>query len=284
MCWSGEASACLAVLGYTSSYFEYRKKKKLQQCWNDVYGLRAMGIFYFSLMETLQAVNYMVLDIPGFFNSLFSFLGYLHICFQGFFVSFMTLSLIPKKRRDYWMKYALFSSTVTAIALLSRLVVSPSLPGCFAQYCTPVPSMYSILNMKTHLTQTVGCSSTSFLSYPGNWHIAWTWVLNNCSFLIFTYLFTLFTLPCLFGVYYCVIAYILLGPIASIMSSTNPDEFGAIWCLISIALVSSLKIPPWERFLRVEHESWADTWIAMRPKLDKIKKKFKFMDKNSRVC
>lgn len=267
MCWSGQASACLAICGFTGSYFEYRKMKKKQQVWNDTYGLRAVGIFYFSLMETLQSVNYLALDTPGSFNSICALLGYLHVCFQPLFICLMNLSLIPKKRRQYWMKYVLICSTITSVALLSRLVVSPSLPGCFAQYCTPVTSMSSIMNLSVHLTKTVGCSSTSFLSYPGDWHIAWQWIQNNCSFLVFTYMFTAFILPCFFGLFICVCSYTLCGPVISIMSSTNPDEFGAIWCLIAIALVSALKIPPWERFISVKHESWADTWRSMHPRV-----------------
>lgn len=262
MCWSGQASASLALLGYTGAYFEYRKMRKHQEGWGDKHGLRAITTVYFSLMETLQAVNYTVLDTPGFLSSLFSLLGYLHICFQPFFISFIALSFIPKKRRDYWMKYVLFFSTVSALALLSRLLVNTPLPGCFSRGCTPVITMDSILNLKVLFMKTIGCSNTSFLSYHGDWHIAWQWVLNDCSVLIAAYFFTVFILPLFYGVYLAVISYTLFGPIAAILLSNNPDEFGAIWCLIAIGLVSSVKIPAWERFVSVKHVSWKDTWIA----------------------
>ncbi|KTD43090.1 DUF5765 domain-containing protein [Legionella parisiensis] len=274
MCWSGQASACLALFGYTGAFFEFRKMRKYQQRWNDTNGLRGITIFYLSLMETLQAVNYLVLNTPGFFNSLCALLGYLHVCFQPFFISFMYLSWLPKKRRMYWMKYAMFFSAISAIALLSRLSTSHSLPGCFSQHCTPVVSMESLLNLKTQFGHTIGCAKTSFLSYRGDWHIAWQWVLNNCSYFVFTYYFTVFVFPCFYGVYLAVLASSLYGPVASIFLSTNPDEFGAIWCLIAIGLVSSVKIPILDKFFTVTHESWKDTWEAMFLRLNKLHKSF----------
>lgn len=259
MCWSGQASATLAILGFTGAYLEYRKMHRYGQQWNDKYGLRAVANFYFSLMETLQAANYTVLDAPGFLNSFYSFLGYLHVCFQPLFISFMTLSLIPKQRCDYWMKYVLFFSTISAVCLLSRLIINPSLPGCFSCHCSPVPSMDSLLYLSTHFSKTIGCTHTSFLSYHGDWHIAWKWLLNNCSVAVYSYIFTVFMLPFLYGTYLTVITYTLCGPIASIYLSTNPDEFGAVWCLIAIVLVSTIKIPAWERILTVRYEAWNET-------------------------
>lgn len=273
MCWSGQASATLAILGYTGAYLEYRKMRKHQQQWNDKYGLRAVGTFYLSLMETLQAVNYTALDGPGFLNSLCSLLGFLHVCFQPFFISFIMLSLIPKQRRAYWMNYTLFFSTISALALLSRLLISPSLPGCFSQYCTPVTTMNSLLNVTVYFTKTVGCTHTSFLSYHGDWHIAWQWVLNNCSLCVYPYIFTVFILPWFYGPYIAVISATLFGPIASILSSSNPDEFGAIWCLIAIGLVSSIKIPAWERIITVKHESWKESWKAIFLRINQLHKK-----------
>ena len=260
MCWSGQASAALAVFGYTGAYLEYKKRCKYHQKWNDTYTLRAASIFYFSLMETLQAVNYTVIDAPGLLNSFCSLLGYLHVAFQPFFTNFMMISLIPKKRREYWMKYVLFFSTISALAWLSRLVISPSLTGCFAEQCSPVISMDSLLNLTIFCSKTVGCSQTSFLSYHGDWHIAWKWVLNNCSLGVFPYIFAVFILPCFYGTYLTVILLILCGPGISIFLSTNPDEFGAVWCLIAIALVSSLKIPALEKILTVRSDSWKETW------------------------
>lgn len=274
MCWSAEASVSIALIGYAVTYSEYRKMRKHQQPWSEQYGLRGIATFYLSLMETLQAVNYTVIDTAGFWNSFYSLLGYVHISFQPLFVSLFCLSFIPKKRRVYWMKYALFFSMLSAVVFLSRLVISPSLPGCFSRHCSPVISMDSLLSLNVFFTKTVGCAKTSFLSYPGDWHIAWQWVLNNCSALEYAYFFTVFVLPCCYGAYLCVLSFALCGPIAAIFLSNNPDEFAAIWCLITMGFVGSLKIPIWNRMITVQHESWRDAWHSMHRRLNQWHRRF----------
>ena len=262
MCWSGQASTVLAVFGYTCSFFEFKKMVHYRERLSDTHGLRGIGIFYFSLMETLQATNYIYLHTPGKMNSLLALLGYVHICFQPFFISIVMLSLIPKARRTLWMRVSMICSTISAIAMSSRLLINDSLPGCFSCHCIPVEHMNQLLHLSTFATKTVGCAHDKFFAYRGNWHIAWQWVLNGCSALAYTYWFTVFILPLFYGAFLAVVSSTLCGPVIAIFSSDNSDEFGAIWCLIAIALVASVKIPTWERILTVKHESWRQTFQA----------------------
>ncbi len=256
MCWSGEASAVLTSFGFAGAYFEFRKMRRANEVITDTHGLRGICIFYFSLMELLQAVNYTVLDTPGYLNALFSKLGFLHITFQPFFITFCCLSLIPKQRRAYWFKYAILFSSISAFSFLTRFIIHPSLPGCFGSHCEPVKHSLDLFNPLIYLTKTCGCSKTAFISYPGDWHIAWQWVLNNCAFTEYFYIFTSFILPLFFGAYRAVIGYTLCGPVLAIFLTSNPNEVGAIWCLFSIAIISFLKIPIIERFVTVKHVSF----------------------------
>jgi hypothetical protein len=262
MCWSGQASTVLAVFGYSCSFFEFKKMIRYKETLSDTHGLRAIATFYLSLMETLQATNYLYLHTPGKINSLLALLGYVHICFQPFFISLIMLSLIPKARRKLWMRVSMICSTISAIAMSSKLLINDSLPGCFSCHCIPIEHMNQLLDVSIFATRDIGCAQHNFFAYRGNWHIAWQWVLNGCSALSYTYFFTVFILPLFYGAWLVVMSSLLCGPIISIFSSDNPDEFGAIWCLIAITLVASIKIPAWERILAVRHESWRDTMQA----------------------
>lgn len=259
MCWSGQASALLASFGYTCSFFEFKKMVHLREKLSDTHGLRGIAIFYFSLMETLQATNYLYLYTPGKINSLLAFLGYAHVCFQPIFISLMMLSMISKVRRQIWMPVSMICATISSIALCSMLIINESLPGCFADHCIPVENMNQLFDISVFLTKSIGCGLHDFLAYRGNWHIAWQWVLNGCSFLVYIYIFTVFILPLFYGAFLAVTTALLFGPVFSTLLSDNPDEFGAIWCLIAIALVSSIKIPAWERIVTVKHDSWRQT-------------------------
>ena len=79
MCWSGEASAVLAATGLVSTAYFYSKGESKALCG---------ALAYFSLMEVLQAYTYTVIDEcmnPS--NQIATFLGYLHITFQPFFIN-----------------------------------------------------------------------------------------------------------------------------------------------------------------------------------------------------
>jgi Family of unknown function (DUF5765) len=255
MCWSGEASAVMAVIGFTGALLEYRKMKKNKEGYTDKYCLRGTVLFYFSLMELLQAFNYAVLDTPGDLNSLFALLGYIHIAFQPFFVVWFYLSFLPKKRRQYWFKYANLFAVIACIMFLLGLIIDPSLPGCLSVYCTPQTNLGGMWRFDD---LSIGCSDTSFSSYRGEWHIAWLWVTNSCNYLRIGYFFVQFGLPFFWGTYRIAIYCFIFGPLLAFFLTGDPNEWAAIWCLLSISFLSAVKIPVLERFFSVKYESWKD--------------------------
>jgi hypothetical protein len=77
MCWSGQASATLATIGFTSTAYVAIKGED-KALW--------IPLAYFSLMEMLQAATYTVIDQCGLpLNQLLTLFGALHITFQPFF-------------------------------------------------------------------------------------------------------------------------------------------------------------------------------------------------------
>jgi len=73
MCWSGEASAAIALGGLTSAYILKRKGEP-----KEIY----IPTAYFVLMEGLQALTYIVVGECGTrFNTLFTHLAMVHISF-----------------------------------------------------------------------------------------------------------------------------------------------------------------------------------------------------------
>jgi len=113
MCWSGEASAVLAVVGLgTTAYAAY--KKEPAPLW--------IALGYFSLMELLQAFTYAVIDqcsLPS--NQIATLLSYLHIAFQPFFINLLSMHFIPSsvRKKIQWPVYAVcFISTIVMLLQL----------------------------------------------------------------------------------------------------------------------------------------------------------------------
>ena len=80
MCWSGEASATLAAVGFGTAYYVANKGES-KELW--------VPLVYFALMELLQAGTYVYIDEcdkPQ--NQLLTFFGYIHIVFQPFFCQY----------------------------------------------------------------------------------------------------------------------------------------------------------------------------------------------------
>ena len=268
LCWSGEASAVMATIGFIGATFEYRKaiKKDIVTGRSEIevdnylskHALRAFTLFYFSLMELLQAWNYIYLDSPGPLNSLGAFLGFLHISFQPLPTLWFILSFLPKSRRKYWFIKGTTIAFIACLIYLMKGILNPSLPGCMATSCTPGTGLLDNL----FGDGMVGCSvDMTYRSYPGEWHIAWQWVINSCGW-IFTsgYTFVAFFLPVLIGCYRIALYLFTLGPFLAYFLTGNSDEWAAIWCLLSIGFLTVAKVPFIEKFMTVKHESWHDTF------------------------
>jgi len=113
MCWSGEASTVLASIGMAGTAYAAYKKEPFS-LW--------ISLGYFSLMETLQAYTYTVINqcsLPS--NQVATLLGYLHIAFQPFFINAVSLYFIPQDvaKRLYKPVYCVcFACTIYLILQL----------------------------------------------------------------------------------------------------------------------------------------------------------------------
>ena len=257
MCWSFEASAVMAGIGFFGAYFEFKKAFKPSLALNDrhalavaglmnVYTLRGITLFYFSLMELLQAVNYLYLDDPGYMNALCAKLGFIHIAFQPIFIVWYILSYMPLNKRQQLIRLFTGCALIVSCLQLCRLIIHPDLPGCFAHRCVGFKSLEdffsSYINPGQYPYHKMSCSAGQFKSHFGSWHIAWLWPMNVCSF-DWLYALVSFIFPLFYGAWRVTLYGFLCGPVLAMLLTGHPDEFSAIWCLLSIGFLSAAKLP-----------------------------------------
>ncbi len=236
MCWSGEASAVLAVSGLaTAGYVAYKREAK--ELW--------IPLTYFALMELLQAFTYAYIDqCDNPTNQILTLLGYIHIAFQPFFVNMVAMYFIPEsvKLKIRTLAYSLCS--IAAIAMLIKMY-----PFSWAGTC---------------LIGEEGFCGTQICSISGDWHIAWQMPLNGLmsypvSWLpgfdwglhAFAYILVTFYMPLIYGSWRFVIFHYLIGPLISDIVTDDPNEYAAVWCLFSIALCVSVIKTPIRKYLHV---------------------------------
>ncbi|SFK71439.1 hypothetical protein SAMN04488004_101127 [Loktanella salsilacus] len=237
MCWSGEASAALAIVGISTTVYAAYKKEPAP-LW--------MALGYFSSMELLQAFTYSVIDqcaLPS--NQVATLLSYLHIVFQPFFINMLSMYFIPDAVRVkiQWPVYTVCFAS--AIVMLLQLY-----PFAWAGLC-PLGEVL--------------CAER-LCSVSGNWHIAWEVPTNGmlnfitvdswASFLTAypTYFIAAFAMPLLYGSWRITIYHFLIGPQLAVLLTNDPNEVAAIWCLLSIGILLLVVKTPIRRFMFVK--SW----------------------------
>lgn len=237
MCWSGEASAVLAAVGFgTVGYSAYRDEPK--ELW--------IPLAYFSLMEALQAATYRYIDQCGLpENQILTLLGYLHIAFQPFFVNMVALYFVPRRVAQAIRFWVYLIAGAGAVAILLKMYPLPWLGLCrrgYESFCGP------------HVC-----------SLHGDWHISWQIPLNalmsgySTSVLewfpwglhAFAYAGVSFLLPAIYGSWRFVLFHLLVGPVLADIVTVHPNEYAAVWCLFSIGLCVSVLKTPLRRHLRV---------------------------------
>jgi len=225
MCWSGEASAVLATIGIsTACYLAIKKEHRALY----------ISLGYFSLMELLQAFTYTVIDqcqLP--LNQVLTFLGYLHIVYQPFFVNMVSLYFIPQNVARRIAPIVYFFCFIASTLMLLKLY-----PFQWAGRCNT-------------LSEPV-CGSV-LCSYSGNWHIAWDLPLNNFPMTITVYCLAAFLLPFLYGSWRVTIGHLVSGPMVAIFLNTKKNEWPAVWCLLSIGLILTVAKTPIRKYLHVKH-------------------------------
>ncbi|NOT86246.1 MAG: hypothetical protein HOP02_16030 [Methylococcaceae bacterium] len=242
MCWSGEASAVLATIGLSSTAYFFYKKEPAALCY-------ALG--YFSLMEALQAYTYTVINdcaSPG--NQVATLLGYIHIAFQPFFVNAIALHFIPEhvKNRISAIVYSL--CFIAAVCLLIRLY-----PFEWAQACYQAKSRFIFFGHYFDSFNIPFCGKR-ICSVSGAWHIAWEMPTTASLFLLNTYPAVAFVLPFLYGSWKVTLYSLLSGPFLAYLTTNNPNEWAAVWCLYSIGLLLLLLKTPLRDLLYVRSWFW----------------------------
>ena len=238
MCWSGEASAVLATAGFVSTAYFYYKGESKVLCG---------ALAYFSLMELLQAYTYTVIDqceIPG--NQIATFLGYMHIAFQPFFVNAVCMHFIPESLRQRISGVVYSLCFIAAIVFMMRIYPFDWVTFCYEHsYRLKFAQGYS-LSMPFCGEQI--CSTT------GDWHIAWAIPANDSIAMANAYAYAAFALPMLYGAWKLVLYHFMTGPLLAFLTTNDPNEWAAVWCLYSIGLLLLLIKSPIRNYLHTQ--SW----------------------------
>lgn len=245
MCWNGKASAVLATVGILSTGYAAYKKEPMP-LW--------ISLGYFSLMELLQAFTYTVInqcDSPS--NQVATLFGYLHITFQPFFINAVSLYFINHKVAKK------IAPLVYGICFFSVIIMLIQLyPFEWAGHCDPRRPL---------------CGET-LCSIRGNWHIAWMVPTNGLGNALTrldlpmiwsgfpTYVLAGFLLPVLYGSWRMTLYHITFGVEFAWITTNNVDEWPAIWCLLSIALLLVVIKTPVRKLLYVRKwPLWPKVWL-----------------------
>lgn len=245
MCWNGTASGILATAGILSTGYAYYKKEPTV-LW--------MSLGYFSLMELLQAFTYTVInqcEDPS--NQIATLLGYLHITFQPFFINAVSMYFINQRVAKKIAPFIYTCCFAASILMLIQLY-----PFDWAGSCDP----------RRPLCGKILCS------VRGNWHIAWMVPTNGIGNMLTEmqlpffkqgfpgYIIAGFMLPILYGSWRFTLYHMMFGVWLARATTTNIDEWPAIWCLFSIALLLVVIKTPVRKWLFVKKWAlWPKAWL-----------------------
>ena len=235
MCWSGEASASLAIAGFASTAYFYYKGESKVLCG---------ALAYFSLMEILQAYTYTVIDEcfnPR--NQVATFLGYMHIAFQPFFVNAVAMYFIPQAVKQRIASGVYMLCFVAAVIFMLRIY-----PFSWVEYC--FDKSYSLL-FAPDIRFTMPFCGEQICSTSGDWHIAWAIPANGSLQMANAYMYAAFLLPLLYGSWKLVLYHIITGPLLAYLTTSNMNEWAAVWCLYSIGLLLLLIKTPVRDYLYI---------------------------------
>ncbi|MCP4413728.1 MAG: hypothetical protein GY808_14300 [Gammaproteobacteria bacterium] len=236
MCWSGEASAVVAVVGLASTVYFYKKGESRALC---------AALFYFSLMELIQAYTYTVIDQcynPR--NTVATWLGYIHISFQPIFINMVSMHFLPKAVRVKIAKPVYFLSFLAAIIFMARMLPINWEALCY-QWKYHLPFLSDI-------KYSMPFCGEKMCSVSGDWHIAWEAPAAANLWMANTYAIAAFFLPIFYGAWRMTIYHLITGPLLAILTTNNANEYAAVWCLYSIGLLLLLIKTPIRKLIHVK--------------------------------
>lgn len=228
MCWSIGASAALTVAGLgVAAHSRARGDKPSTWC----------TLVYFSAMEGLQAVTYLVIDLCSPTNAFLTTLAYVHIAFQPVFINFISMGFIPDAVRVRIQPAVYGLSFLAALVILLQLAPFPWSPNC---------------EIGRALCGDALCAVS------GTWHIGWTVPYHTLGLPMDfpTYLLAGFALPILYGAWRFTLFHFVTGPFAAALTTRNPNEWPAVWCLFSVALILVAMLGPLRRWFVATKWFW----------------------------
>ena len=213
----------MAIAGLSGGIFIYRYIPNMK--------FVANVMFYFTMMEFLQALTYLVIDECSFWNKFLTALGGIHICFQPLVTSYMGAmeAADPKMKAKMWFMCRL--SVVGGILMFLRVFLELNgFTKSQRQECEYMP--YD----SEHLRGPEMCS------VRGKYHMAWNFPMADVNyyfpsinmhfFLSFAPFFAHPEDPEMIAKG---VILILTGPImGEYFSGPNKGEAPAIWCLYSV--------------------------------------------------
>jgi len=222
-----EMSGSFAALGLFLSYAIYSRTSNTSL---------AAGVFFFFLMEFLQAVQYLFIadsiDSPicdTFMNKFLTVLGFLHICLQPYFTHVINASLT--KNEKYLDRYVVIKRLclIGGGLLFTRFLLADVWPSTDV---TKIPSTEWLRGSKV-------------CTFRGNYHLAWsipmadpTYVIPGAalhSFLMFAPFFALYEKR---GMITQGLFLFAFGPYTASLITPNLMEQASIWCFFSIAQIA----------------------------------------------
>lgn len=235
MCFSQSMSYSFGLIGMISSYILYINK----------YYYATVGVFYFSLMEILQGLQYSVIDeCDNEINILLTYIAYLHISFQPVIVSIWLYEFIDDKKKNLnFLKLIIGICFIGGILLASRVFIfekdtlcNPKIePTCGERTCS--------LSGKYHIVWDFAMRA------PGTYYftpsVALHFFLYCVPFLVLGIMLrnykviamSLLTVILPFMIYIYINLYLYLIDKDKYVYYNDKNELGALWCFISIPYI-----------------------------------------------
>jgi len=234
MCFSGEMSAAFAALGLFMTWWVKTKTNN---------GQLAAGIFFFFLMEFLQALQYWfslaasntAAECATSVNQVLTVAGYLHICLQPYFCHLINRSLTRSCKDQHRYDVVLRLCLIGGLLLFLRWPLS-YLPG-WNRMDLDVQPTTEWLRGKTlctyksaammHLGWAVPMADPTYYVVGASIH----------SFLMFAPFVALYEKK---GMLIQGAFLLLTGPVFADWMTSNLQEAASIWCLFSLAQIGTM--------------------------------------------
>jgi hypothetical protein len=247
MCFSGEMSACFALMSVVAAAWLYQRHGNAHE---------SMAVLYFGSMELLQTVQYLYIAEPedGFSmcknptNQTLAALGYLHICFQPFFMNMSVWALRRRKSLQHRIKNDIVQNLCLwgGLWMFSRYLLAvfwPDNPDMAARPSEACPNYewirdgydagigWDTPNLPGH--------SCTFRSHTNTGHLGWAGPMYQATYFVpgVSIHFFLMLAPAMarndvIG-YSQAILTLLTGPVLAAFFTSSMSEQASIWCFFS---------------------------------------------------